>query len=150
MPLIFNQPGRIPAGSELSPMVSHYDFFPTLLDYLGIEAPPDPKRVGRSYADFLRGRSPRWRDRLSFEYCYVRAVRTDKLKYVERTREWPSELYDLASDPGETQNRISDPRYRRQLAALRAELAKFFARAGAPRLEAWRETTRPQLSTFGR
>lgn len=149
VPLIFNHPGRIPAGIELSPMVSHYDFFPTLLDYLRIEAPADPKRPGRSYADFLRGRSPRWRDRLYFEYCYVRAVRTENLKYVERTREWPSELYDLETDPGESQNRISDPRYRRQLAALRADLARFFQQVGAPPLEAWRETTQQQLSNFG-
>jgi hypothetical protein len=39
-------------------------------------APRDPKRVGRSYAGFLRGQAPRdWRNRLYFEYA--RALRTE-------------------------------------------------------------------------
>ena len=34
-------------------------YFSTILDYLGIKPPPDPKRVGRSYAAFVKGQSPR-------------------------------------------------------------------------------------------
>lgn len=149
VPLIYNHPGRIPAGIAPSPMVSSYDFFPTILEYLGVEAPPDPKRVGRSYAAFLAGRRPSWRNRLYFEYSYVRAIRTENLKYVERTAEWPSELYDLEADPGERRNVIGEPAYRRQLEALRAELASFFEGVGAPPLSEWRSTTRQELTIYG-
>ena len=56
---------------------------------------PPVGRPGRSYAGFLSGARPQWRDRLYFEYEYVRGIRTENLKYIERTKEWPSELFDL-------------------------------------------------------
>ncbi|MCZ6515467.1 MAG: sulfatase-like hydrolase/transferase, partial [Acidobacteria bacterium] len=36
IPLIFHQPGRIPQAQEIDLHVSTYDFFPTVLDYLGV------------------------------------------------------------------------------------------------------------------
>ena len=50
VPLIWNHPGKIRAGRTPNPMVSSCDFFPTILGYLGVDAPEDAKRVGRSYA----------------------------------------------------------------------------------------------------
>ena len=150
VPLIWNHPRRIRSGQVLPPMVSSYDFFPTILDYLGLSASPDPKRVGRSYAAFLRGGKPRWQNRLYFEYAYVRAVRTENLKYVERTKEWPAELYDLEADPGETRNLIDDPGYRKQRMALHTELSGWFDRTGAPPIEGWRSTTKQELTVYSR
>jgi choline-sulfatase len=80
----------------------------------------------------------------------VRALRTENLKYVARTKEWPSELYDLEADPGETRNVIEDPAYQAQLKALRTELADFFRQAGAPPLENWRSTTTQELTVYSR
>lgn len=150
VPLIWNHPGRIRAGLTPDPMVSSYDFFPTILDYLGVKSPADPKRVGRSYAGFLRGRAPRWQNRLFFEYAYVRAIRTENLKYIERTKDRPSEMFDLEADPGETRNLIDDPGYRKQLTTLRVDLTRFFEKAGAPPLESWRGTTRQELTSYSR
>jgi len=150
VPLIWNHPGRIRPGQVLQPMVSSYDFFPAILDYLGVVAPRDPRRVGRSYAGFVRGRPPSWRNRLYFEYSNVRALRTENLKYVERTQEWPSELFDLEADPGETRNVIDDPAYRAQLKTLRGELADLFRQAGAPALADWRSTTTQELTVYSR
>jgi arylsulfatase A-like enzyme len=145
VPLIWNHPGRIPAGKPLSPMVSSYDFFPTILDYLGVSAPPDRTRVGRSYAGYLRGSPPPPRPELFFEYCYVRAVRTGNLKYVERGDDWPSELFDVEADPGETVNVIGDRSRRKDLAELRGKLGSFFERIGAPPINEWRSTTRQTI-----
>lgn len=150
VPLIWNQPGRIRAGQVLAPMVSSYDYFPTILEYLGMRAPADSRRPGRSYAAFLEGKKPAWRNRLYFEYCFVRAIRTETMKYIERTKEWPSELYDLERDPGETENRLEDPAYRRQREALQRDLAQWFTRHGAPPLEQWRQTTRQELTVYSR
>ncbi len=149
VPMIWNHPGRI-RPAAVGAMVSSYDFFPTILDYLGLSAPADRRRVGRSYAAWLRGQQPKWDNRLYFEYAMVRAVRTSNLKYVERTKEWESELYDLETDPGETRNLINDPRQRKQLEALRASLRGFFERAGAPPIEDWRKTTRQVLTEYSR
>lgn len=150
VPLIWNHAGRIRPGRELSQMVSSYDFFPTLLDYLGLRAPADRRRVGRSYAALLRGQSPRWQNRLYFEYGYTRAVRTENLKYIERTEGWPSELFDLERDPGETANRLEDPGYAKQAQSLREDLAGWFARSGAPPLKDWHSTTTQNLTRYRR
>jgi arylsulfatase A-like enzyme len=109
-------------------MVSSYAFFPTLLDYIGIDAPKDPKRVGRSYAGFLRG--------------------TENLNYIERTPEWPSELYDLESDPGERTNAVGDPKHGKEKKALQTRLHGFFQKVGAPPIEQWRSTTRQNLPVY--
>ena len=132
-------------------MVSNYDFFPTILDYLGVPAPKGAvRRPGRSYAPFLHGESPAWRNRLYFEYEYVRGIRTENLKYIERTQKWPSELFDMEADPGEKQNAIDDPRYQRELATLRHDLHDFFHQQGAPLLEDWRSTTKQRIPTYRR
>ena len=150
VPLIWNHPGRIRGGQQPAPMVASYDYFPTLLDYLGLPAHKDPKLPGHSYAGFLRGRAPKWRNRIYFEYSYMRGLRTENLKYVERTKEWPSELYDMEADPGEKRNVIDDPGYQKVLTGLKSELGDFFAASGAPPIEQWRSTTRQKLSVYHR
>jgi choline-sulfatase len=150
VPLIWNHPGRIRPGQVLSPMVSSYDYYPTILDYLGIKAPADPKRPGRSYAGFLRNQTPAWDNRLYFEYSFVRGVRSETLKYVRRTQEWPSELYDLERDPGETTNRVDDPAYQHLKASLDSDLDQWFRRYGAPAQAEWRGTTKQNLTVYSR
>lgn len=148
VPLIWNHPGRIAAGQTPSPMVSSYDYFPTILDYLGLPKHRDRRLAGRSYADFLRGGDPRWRDRLYFEYSYVRGVRTRNLKLVERAPGMPSELFDIEADPGEKRSVLNDPPYRKTVDSLRGELSGFFRSAGAPPLEQWRSTTQQRLFEY--
>ncbi len=150
VPLIWNHPGRIRAGQTIDAMVSSYDYYPAILDYLGIRPAPDRRRVGTSYAPFLHGRSPRWRDHLFFEYAYVRAVRSKTAKYVERAENYPSELYDLEADPGETRNVVNAPAYAEQLRSLRSGMEKFFKHAGAGPLSAWRATTTQDLPAESR
>lgn len=148
VPMIWNHPGRIPDGRVVRNMVSSYDFFPTILEYLGVDAPKGGFRPGRSYARLTRGDVKDWTDRRYFEYAYVRGLRSRNLKYVERTKEWPSELYDLEADPGEKNNVIGDPAYRKVLAGAREDLARFFKSAGAPPIEDWRSTTKQNLTVY--
>jgi arylsulfatase A-like enzyme len=148
VPLIWNHAKRIKPGQVLPAMVSSYDYFPTILDYLGIAAPRDRTMLGQSYVPAMTGGRVAARRRLYFEYEFVRGIRTENLKYVERTKEWPSELYDLEADPGETKNRLDDPGYARQLAELRADLKSTFERVGAPPIEDWRGTTRQKLTVY--
>ncbi len=148
VPLIWNHPGRIRTSAP-DAMVSSYDFFPTLVDYLGLEAPASPKRVGRSYAGFLRGRAPsQWRTRLYYEYAYVRAIRTENLKYVERAEGDPCEMFDLEADPGETRNVYGDPAYRKQRDAFAGELRRYFEGIGAPPINDWRSTMKQKMTAY--
>jgi arylsulfatase A-like enzyme len=128
-------------------MVSTYDFFPTILDYVGAPAPaPDRQRVGRSYAPFLRGESPAWSNELYFEYCYTRALRTENLKYIERAEEWPNELFDLEANPAEDTNVIGSPENRQRLNSLRSRLRGFFEASGAPPIARWHDSVRNVLT----
>jgi arylsulfatase A-like enzyme len=145
VPLIWNHPGRIAAGHVADPLVSSYDYFATILEYLGVSTPPDPGRVGRSYVEFLRGRTPRWRDRLYFEYGYMRGLRTRNLKYIERAEGWPTELFDLEADPGETRDVSGDGAYRQPREVFHRELTEFFKNQGAPPIEEWKRTTKQKL-----
>jgi choline-sulfatase len=150
VPLIWNHPGRIPEKRVVSRMVSSYDFFHSILDYLGVAAPARGRRPGRSYTALLNQDPRDWRDRLFFEYEYVRGIRTRQLKYIERIKEWPSELYDLEIDPAEKKNLVDDPAYRQVLTGLRRDLANFFREAGAPPIEDWRNTTKQRLTVYRR
>jgi arylsulfatase A-like enzyme len=147
VPLIWNHPGRIPAGSTTRALVSSYDYFPTILDYLNVPSPV--QTMGRSCKSVLAQPKANWtRNRLFFEYAYVRGIRTENLKYIERAAPYGSELYDLEADPGETVNHIDDPAYRKQRDALARELAAYFAKQGAPPLAEWKSTTRQKLFEY--
>jgi choline-sulfatase len=148
VPLIWSHPARLRAGRVVPSLVSSYDFFPTILDYLGVAAPKGGRRPGKSYTRLLREDAANWRNRLYFEYAYVRGMRTQNLKYIERTKEFPSELYDLEADSGERHNAIADPAYAKTVASLRTELAAFFRETGAPPLEDWRTTTKQHLPKY--
>lgn len=150
VPMIWNHPGRIQPGTA-DPMISSYDFFPTVLDWCGVAAPSDSKRPGRSYASSLRSqREKEKRDRLYFEYSFVRSVRTGNSKLIERTPEWPSEFFDLKADPGELTNKLDDPSKSREIAALREDLHTWFTKIGVPPLSDWRGTTKQNLTKYSR
>jgi arylsulfatase A-like enzyme len=145
IPLIWNHGARIKPRT-VREMVSTYDYFPTILEYLGVDAPKPKKPLpGRSYTPLLDGKRVGWNNRLYFEYGYTRAVRTENLKYIERTKEWPSEFFDLEADPGEKRNVIDDPAYAKRLDAMRTDVRRFFTKHGAPAIEDWQSTTKQKL-----
>ena len=55
VPAIMSHPGLIPQGRVSAALLSGYDFLPTLLDYIGIEAAPDERLPGGSFLPVLSG-----------------------------------------------------------------------------------------------
>jgi arylsulfatase A-like enzyme len=137
VPLIYRHPGQIPAGKRSDLLVSNYDVFPTVLDYLGMKAklPHKPHLPGRSYAAALRGKRVEWEDVVFFEYENTRAVRTAAWKYIHRFPDGPDELYDLKDDPGETKNQFGRREQDAIQKGLRRQLDEFFARHADPRYD---------------
>ncbi len=145
VPMIWSVPGRVAAGSKSDEMVSHYDFLPTLLDLLDVPLRRDRAMPGQSYRRVLEGRGSLRRDRLYFEYAYVRGQRTSRTKIVMRDG-YASEFYDLQADPGESRNLWDESTGRRQ--AAERETEEFFRSIGAPPLNRWRETTTQKMFAY--
>lgn len=105
-PLLLRIPG-LTKGRKLAAFCQPPDLTPTILELLGV---PVPDRVqGHSLLPLLRGEKRTLRDAaVSSCTCITDAqvrcpacFRTRDHLYVYGGDEWPSELYDLAADPGE-------------------------------------------------
>lgn len=140
IPLIFRQPGRIPAGRTSDLLVSNYDFLPTVLGHLGLGAkmPQQPKSPGRDFSPVLRGESVAWENVVFYEMETCRAIRTDGWKYVARFPAGPFELYDMKADPQERFNLYGQPDAEPQRADLARRLDEFFTRTADPLYDLWR------------
>jgi choline-sulfatase len=130
VPLIMSCPGRIPAGSVCDALVSHYDFLPTLLDFVGFGADIPAGLPGASLTGLLRGEAREGNDEVIVfdEYGPVHMIRTAKWKYVHHFPDGPHELYHLENDPGEDRNMIDSDEHQAMAAELRGRLETWFAR----------------------
>ncbi len=139
VPLILRHPERIASGARCDLLVSNYDFYPTALNYLDLKdkIPEQPTSPGRSYASVLDGDASdsKWDNTVFYEFETVRAVRTDRWKYVERMKGGPRELYDLSEDPGELKNLIDQPAVESVQNDLRERLHRFFDRYADPKYD---------------
>jgi arylsulfatase A-like enzyme len=139
IPLIFRQPGSIPAQKTSDILVSNYDFLPTVLSYLGVgeRMPQRPKSPGRDFSKTLRGESIAWDNAVFYEMETCRAICTDRWKYVKRHPHGPHELYDKQADPLERFNVYGQP----DTSAIRDELdrrlTEFFQQYADPQYDIW-------------
>jgi len=131
VPLVFHLPGSIAAG-ESAAAARLLDVAPTVLDLLGL--PAWEGIDGVSLAPLLAGRAQRpppayvesRRPWLSYRWAPLAAVVDGGWKLIAAPR---PELYDLAADPGETENLID--RQRRRARELQAALRAVEARPAA-------------------
>lgn len=149
IPLIVRHPGNVPAGTTSELLIDEFDLFPTLLDYLGLGDREIADTPGQSFAPALLGDDLDWDDTVYFEYIDTRVVQTREWKYTKRFLAVPDELYNLAHDPGETNNLANDPEYRPVRDALDAQLTDFFARYADPRYDIWRGGTAKATLYYG-
>lgn len=114
VPLIVKLPGSAHAGAEVPDPVRLIDVMPTVLDLLGVPAPPGI--AGCSLRPLWEGgERPTSRPEACAEAVIeiaedgaypVVAIRAGGFKYIHH-EEGGDELYDLARDPGETDNVIA-------------------------------------------
>ena len=108
VPLIARWTGVVPAGKSCAQVAGFQDVLPTVLELAGIATPPELD--GASFAAALRDGEARPRATLTFEfhgYGQQLAARRGDWKLVQRELAKGGrapELYDLASDPGETRD----------------------------------------------
>jgi len=140
IPLIFRQPGAIPAAATSDLIVSNYDFLPTVLNYLGLgdKMPAKPRSPGRDFSAVLRGGQLAWDNVMCYEMETTRAIRTDRWKYVARHPAGPYELYDMQADPRERFNLFGQPGTEATRAELAGRLDAFFATYADPQYDLWK------------
>jgi len=157
VPMIVRVPGGN-GGVAVPHLVSTaLDVLPTVCDYAGINLPRHLQ--GRSLRPLVEHRAQaEWRSEVFVETIFDggrgyntagRAVVTDRYKYIvyDRGRD-PEQVFDLAADPGEMHNLLTETagetlrdRFRRRLQDWQAETGDRFpvpgyrdgARAGGPR-----------------
>ena len=146
--LAYEESMRVPlvvAGPDVTArrvpvMALNLDLAPTVLDLARVSVPGDMQ--GRSLARILRGESLPLRDSFLYEYDTegffpvipdIRAIRTQTRKYVTYPG-MPSddELYDLATDPGETANLARRQEWASMRTDMRQQLDRLLAETGAP------------------
>jgi arylsulfatase A-like enzyme len=112
VPLVFWQPGRIPAGRRVDTQVRTIDLAPTLNELAGL--PPNPRHCGKTLGNLIRGETEPHRVAVSNSF-YSTIVRDGEWKLIQwhgdaaATREvhgdtpkgQMQELYHVAVDPGE-------------------------------------------------
>jgi choline-sulfatase len=142
VPALFSQPGRIEANRVCDDLLSQYDVFPTLLDYLQLENPEADSLPGKSFAPLLLGSGLPQHDSVVVydEYGPVRMVRTREWKYVHRYPYGPHELYHLANDPDERLNLLEDERTQEIQVQMRAILQEWIAKYVDPMFDGVRES----------
>jgi arylsulfatase A-like enzyme len=149
IPLIVRQPGKIAAGARSDRTVNGFDLLPTLLDYLRLGDRVIANTPGVSHAALLRGGAPGAEQPVFWEYITTRVIQTREWKYIKRFLDSPDELYDLASDPGETRNLAADPARAAVLADLDGQLVAFFERYADPKWDVWRGGTAKATLVYG-
>lgn len=126
VPLIIRPPGGRPDPVSVPGLVQHVDLSATLRSLAG--ARELPGSAGRSFAGTLTGAAPfAPRDVVVSENQGYGIWRTDSYKLVINEQDHqPLQLFDLAEDPEEDRNCVSDPAYRSVLADLRSEYVEPF------------------------
>jgi arylsulfatase A-like enzyme len=122
VPLIFWAPARMPSSVVIEDQVQSIDIAPTLLDLIGAPAPAE--FAGRSLTPGNQGVAP------EVSYGFSQTYRLKGLsRFAVRSLDWKlvvtpdngeEELFDLRTDPGERENRVTAQpdvarRYRKRL-----------------------------------
>ena len=153
VPTLITMPGCVQEGVVNEDLLSHYDIFPTLLDFVGVSKSAPQGLPGSSFAGLLRGDGVSARDSVVVydEYGPVRMIRDREWKYVHRYPYGPHELYDLAKDPGECEDLVDSESCRATAEKMKGQLDGWFARYVDPMLDGTREpvTGKGQIGLAG-
>jgi arylsulfatase A-like enzyme len=125
VPLLWNWPAGVPAGSVRPEVVSLCDVLPTLCELTGAPVPPVSGRsLARAVLDQKYPKKQPWHDRAYAALEGTSMARDSRYKLVLRG-DGPGELYDLDNDPGELRNHFDDSEFLAVRAGLTRELSNW-------------------------
>ena len=115
VPLLLRGPG-IPENAKRDQLVNNLDVVATIVELAG--AKPGRTLDGRSLVPLFTDANIPWRSAILIDGKGAEAVRTASRKYI-KSKNGSEELYDLATDPQELENKAGSSSYASDLAALR-------------------------------
>ena len=131
VPMMMRYPEKVKPAVRQE-MVLDLDIAPTILELAGVEIPKAMQ--GRSFLKLANTSDPAWRKEWFYDYYEYpgyeqvrphRGIRTETHKLIHYYLEPQEfEMYDLASDPGETKNLYGNPAYSALQAELKASLER--------------------------
>jgi arylsulfatase A-like enzyme len=129
-PAILAGPG-VPAGKRIDALAYLFDLTATVGDLAGV--PPPDRSEGKSLVPVMRGEQNVIRESLLLAYKDVqRAFVTPDWKLIDYPQVGRLQLFDLARDAAEIDDRSNDPAQAGRLAELKAGLAAAQQAADAP------------------
>ena len=132
VPLLIDIPDK-DAGTRPE-LVEHIDLFPTICDHVGADIPESVQ--GRSLASTIENGKPdgEWRDTVFSQIGDTQMIRTETEKLNVYAGE-SGEYFNLAEDPKELHNRITDPACTDRVSELRSRLDQWYADTAVPSAE---------------
>ena len=134
-PLIVKWPGVVEPGSSCSVPVTSTDFYPTLLEAVGLDPIPEQHCDGVSLMSLLKGGQELDREAIYWHYPHYgnqggtpgSSIRCGDYKLIDFFEDGEVELYNLRNDIGEDQNLSGDEpevtaRLKKMLADWRASV----------------------------
>lgn len=119
VPAFVHWPAALGDPDERSEFILNVDLGPTILDLAGADVPESMH--GRSFAPLLKGSVPDWRDAFVYEYFIdpnavqtptTFGLRTKDYSYMNYHGVWDVyELYDMRTDPEQTDNLLGHIEY---------------------------------------
>ncbi len=138
VPMMMQCPDLYEGGKVVENVIGNIDIGPTILHAAGVGTPE--YMDGVSFLDLPNQPEMDWRDYFLYVYYWEKnfpqsptqfALRGDRFKYITYYGLWDvDELYDLKTDPGETNNLINDPDYKSVAKDLENRLYAMLGDAG--------------------
>ena len=156
VPMLMSRPGHIPEDRVERNLLSQYDLFPTILEYVSLGyvfADARESLPGTSFVSILAG--GHLNDEAPVvvldEYGPTRMIRTQSLKYIHRYPDGPNEFYDLANDPNEVTNAIDDIAFRSIIRNMQKQLQEWFDKYTEPERDGSKQAVkgRGQIDVVG-
>jgi choline-sulfatase len=109
VPCVVRWPERLKPRGRVSQVISHLDWFPTLVAITEAELPENSLIRGRNALPLLEGKPAQvWKNDLFGQYLNLRCYRTSRWKLVRHFgNRAGDEFYDLLNDPSEQTNLFS-------------------------------------------